>query len=77
MLGGIPAVQRISPHLRTRIKRQIGRVLSGGKKVKLEVSLAARRRLLEHYRPHNRRLAEITGRDLSHWDRVEDSAPAS
>ena len=33
-----------------------------------EVSLAARRRLVEHYRPHNRWLAEITGRDLSHRD---------
>jgi Sulfotransferase domain len=76
-VGGIPAVGRISPHLRTRIKRQIGRVLSGRKKVKLEVSLAARRRLLEHYRPHNRRLAEITGRDLSHWDSVADAAAVS
>jgi hypothetical protein len=77
LLSGIPAVQRISPHLRTRIKRQIGRFLTGGQRVKLEVSPAARRRLVEHYRPHNRRLAEITGRDLSHWDRLEDSALAS
>jgi hypothetical protein len=77
LLGGIPVVQRISPHLRTRIKRQIGRFLSVGQNVKLNVSPAARRRLVEHYRPHNRRLAEITGRDLSHWDRVEDSALAS
>jgi hypothetical protein len=77
LLSGIPAVQRISPHRRAKIKRQIGRLLSGGHKVKLEVSPAARRRLVEHYRPHNRRLAEITGRDLSHWDRVEDLALAS
>jgi Sulfotransferase domain len=76
-VGGIPAVNRISPHLRTRIKRQIGRLVSGGKKVKLEVSLAARARLVEHYRPHNHRLAEITGRDLSHWESVGDSAVVS
>jgi Sulfotransferase domain len=77
LLGGIPAVQRVSPRRRAKIKRQIGRLLSGGQKVKLDVSPAARRRLVEHYRQHNRRLAEITGRDLSHWDRVEDPALAS
>jgi Sulfotransferase family len=76
-VGDMPAVHRISPQLRTKIKRQIGRLLSGGKKVKLEVSLGARRRLLEHYRPHNRWLAEITGRDLSHWDSVADAVVVS
>jgi hypothetical protein len=74
LLGSIPAVQRVSPKQRAKVKRQIGRLLSGGQKVKLDVSPTARRRLVEHYRPHNRRLAEITGRDLSHWDRVEGAA---
>ena len=77
LVGSLPAVHRISPQLRTRIKGQIGRLLSGGKTVKPEVSVAARRRLLEHYRPHNRHLAEITGRDLSHWDSVADLAVVS
>lgn len=32
-----------------------------------------RRRLVDHYRPHNRRLAELLDRDLGVWDEVHES----
>jgi hypothetical protein len=32
--------------------------------------------LAEHYFEHNRQLEQLTGRDLSHWDRVADSPSA-
>jgi hypothetical protein len=31
-----------------------------------------RRRLVEFYRPHNERLAVLTGRNLDHWNRVDE-----
>lgn len=33
--------------------------------------------LTEHFRPHNRRLEEILGRDLSAWERVDPSGEAA
>ena len=71
--GRMPGVNHVSPQLKTKIKQIIGRLLRRGKQDRREVSLAARRQLAEHYRPHNRRLAEMTGRDLSHWDSSAES----
>lgn len=31
-----------------------------------------RRRLVEFYRPHNEKLAQLTGRNLDHWNRVDE-----
>jgi hypothetical protein len=73
IVGNIPGVKRLPPQLRVEVKQKIGWLLRRGREVKPEVSLAARRQLAEHYHSHNRRLAEMTGRDLSHWDTVAES----
>ncbi len=67
--GRLPGLSLVSPQRRRQVKETLGRVLRGGKAPKPEIAAASRQQLVEHYRSHNRRLAEITGRDLSHWGR--------
>lgn len=66
-LGTMPGVDRVSPHLKTSIKQLIGKVLVHGASSKPQISKEERRQLAEHYRLHNRRLSEMTGRSLDHW----------
>lgn len=67
LISRIPGVSAVSPELRARIRAVIAR--SGKKGVrKPEVTPQLRRTLGEYYRPHNRRLAALTGRDLAAWE---------
>ena len=67
--GNLPGMSKISPQLRRQVKESLGRFLRGGMRTKPEISAASRKQLGEHFQSHNQRLAEITGRDLSHWGR--------
>jgi hypothetical protein len=59
LVSRIPGVSSLSPALRTRVRRWIA--VSGKSGAKAPVSDTARRELAEHFRPHNRRLAALTG----------------
>jgi Sulfotransferase domain len=63
----LPGVNRIPPAWRTEVRRRIAERF-GAKK--LTISDATKRMLLEHFRPHNERLAELTGRNLDHWNQL-------
>jgi len=68
LIAGLPGVRLLSPELRTRVRAMVGRA---GKRAAAvapaPVDPAALRRLGDYYRPHNRRLAEVSGRDLDSW----------
>lgn len=74
-IARIPGVDRIPPGWRIRARRWIARFGKGGGKP--EVPVAARRMLVEHFRPHTDRLAAMTGRDLSAWHRIADVEEAT
>jgi hypothetical protein len=77
LLGRLPGVSLISPKFRRQLKRTVGSVLGGGKPTKPKIAEESLRQLAAHFRPHNLRLAQITGRDLSHWgSQVNRDAPA-
>jgi hypothetical protein len=65
--GAMPGIGRIPPRLKTTVKQQISRMLTSRSNTKPPISLAERQQLAAHYRPHNRRLAILTGRSLDHW----------
>jgi hypothetical protein len=65
--GAMPGIGRIPPRLKTTVKQQISRMLKSHGDTKPPISQAARQQLAAHYRPHNRRLAILTGRSLDHW----------
>lgn len=67
-LAGTAALRRVPLGWRLRAKRIVGSVFSSRKP---KMAPETRGWLVEHFRPHNRRLAELTGRDLSAWDRLE------
>ena len=65
---------RVSQRLqleRVLSRRLLGRLRTGLSRVGSRPSMpeATRRWLQEHYAPHNRRLEELIGRDLSAWER--------
>ena len=66
LIAGLPGVRLVSPELRTRVRALIGRA---GKRAAspAPAGAATLRELADYYRPHNQRLEELTGRDLSGW----------
>jgi hypothetical protein len=66
IIAKLPGVRLVSPELRTRVRAMVARLGKRGAPPP-PVDAAARRALAEHYRPHNLRLAELTGRDLERW----------
>lgn len=66
LLARLPGVRLVSPELRIRVRALVGRA---GKRAAPPppVDPLALRQLADHYRPHNQRLAELTGRDLAGW----------
>ncbi|MGH6895217.1 MAG: sulfotransferase domain-containing protein [Geminicoccaceae bacterium] len=64
-VGHLPGISRFPAAWRTEVKRRMaGRFRGTGP----EISDAALHILLEHFRPHNQRLAQLTGRNLEHWN---------
>ena len=63
-VGRLPGVGRIPSSWRTEVKRRIAARFRGKKP---EISAEVRRLLVEHFRPRNERLAQLTGRDLQYW----------
>ena len=53
----------LAPEVRRRIAERFGTK-------KPAISDGTRRMLLEHFRPHNERLAQLTGRNLDHWNQL-------
>ena len=66
-LGRLPGIDRMPPRLKTTVKTQIGQLLKGRNDSKPPIDQALRDRLAAHYRPHNHRLAALTGRALDRW----------
>jgi hypothetical protein len=66
LIARLPGMRLLSPELRTRVRALIGRA---GKPSAPAASVepTALRQLADYYRPHNRRLAELTGRNLESW----------
>lgn len=64
-VGNLPGMSRIPKSWRAGVKRRIGERF---RRARPEISAAARRMLLEHFRPHNDHLAALTGRNLDLWD---------
>lgn len=69
-VGGLPGVNRIPSAWRTEVKR---RIAARWRAKRPEIGAEALRVLMDHFRQHNQRLAELTGRDLALWDRVPHS----
>ncbi len=63
-IGGLPLLGRVPPAWRAKLRTALSSRFKGAKP---EMSGETRRLLIEHFRPHNRRLAEVTGRNLDHW----------
>jgi sulfotransferase family protein len=74
LVAKVPGVGLLSPELRTRVRALVARAGKRGAPP-APVDAAALRGLAEHYRPHIRRLAELTGRDLSGWSATEPVSP--
>ena len=66
LIAKMPGVGLFSPELRARVRALVGRAGKRGAPPP-PVDEAALRHLADYYRPHNRRLAELTGRDLEGW----------
>ncbi|MDG2201638.1 MAG: sulfotransferase [Phycisphaerales bacterium] len=65
-LGLRPVLDRLS---RSAIGNTVRRVKKqSGKRGYATMKPALRQRLLDEFRPHNKRLAELTGRNLDHWN---------
>ncbi len=60
---GEPLLARMPRSLR----RTLGALIDKSAAANPKMNAATRELLVAHYAPHNRRLEEITGRDLSHW----------
>lgn len=72
VMANLPGVNRMPPDWRLAVRRRIAERFSTGKAP--EIGDATKRMLAEHFRPHNERLARLTGRDLGHWDDLGDGA---
>jgi hypothetical protein len=66
LIARLPGVGLFSPALRARVRALVGRAGKRGAPP-APADDAALRQLADYYRPHNRRLAELTGRDLDSW----------
>jgi Sulfotransferase domain len=66
LIARLPGVRLVSPELRTRVRALVARVGKRGAPPP-PVDESALLGLDEHYRPHNRRLTELTGRALDGW----------
>lgn len=66
LIAKMPGVGLFPPELRARVRGLVGRAGKRGAPPP-PVDEAALRHLADYYRPHNRRLAELTGRDLEGW----------
>jgi hypothetical protein len=66
LIAKLPGVRLVSPELRTRVRALIARAGKRGAPPP-PLDEAALRGLAEHYRPHIRQLAELSGRDLAAW----------
>ena len=66
LIARVPGVGLLSPELRTRVRALVGRAGKRGAPPP-PVDDAALLHLADYYRPHNRRLAELTGRGLEAW----------
>jgi hypothetical protein len=64
-VANLPVVNRIPQSWRTQVRARISRRLHGKGP---QIGDTTRRMLVEHFRPHNERLEELTGRDLAHWN---------
>jgi hypothetical protein len=64
-VANLPGVNRIPQSWRTQVRARISRRLHGKGP---QIGDTTRRMLVEHFRPHNERLEELTGRDLAHWN---------
>ena len=64
-IAEIPAVRRVPLAWRARIRRGLGVAFKSSKP---KLNPAMRQMLADHYRPHNARLAALTGRNLDHWN---------
>jgi hypothetical protein len=63
----LPGINRIPPAWRTEVRRRIAERFGTKKPA---ISDGTRRMLLEHFRPHNERLVQLTGRNLDHWNQL-------
>lgn len=66
-IARLPGVARLPISWRKPVHRLIGRIGRWGVGGPV-IAPAIRLLLLEHFRPHNERLARLTGRDLDHWN---------
>lgn len=66
-VANLPGVNRIPQSWRTQVRARISRRLHGKGP---QIGDTTRRMLVEHFRPHNERLEELTGRDLAHWNHI-------
>lgn len=65
-LTALPGLGRIPSSWRSKARTFLSSRFGGAKP---DMQPETRRQLAEHFRPHNRRLADITGRSLAHWGR--------
>jgi hypothetical protein len=63
-VAALPGLSRIPSSWRAKVRTVLSLSFSSSKP---EMRPETRRQLSEHFRPHNQRLAEITGRNLDHW----------
>jgi hypothetical protein len=61
----LPGLSRVPPSWRAKVRTLLSATFGS---TKPEMRPETRRQLADHFRPHNERLAEITGRNLSHWN---------
>lgn len=66
-VANLPGINRIPQSWRTEVRARIARRFHGKGP---QIGNATRRMLVEHFRPHNERLAQLTGRDLAHWNHL-------
>jgi hypothetical protein len=66
-VANLPGVSQLPPAWRSEVRRRIAARFGARKPA---ISLAIRRMLVEHFRPHNERLARLTGRNLDHWTQL-------
>ncbi|MCP3899794.1 MAG: sulfotransferase domain-containing protein [Desulfobacteraceae bacterium] len=66
-IGNIPGVKYFPPSWRYRIKEIIGSNIKNKNPV---INFQTIEYLVNHFKKHNTKLEEMTGRDLSHWNEV-------
>jgi hypothetical protein len=74
-IANFPGVGRIPLSWRKPVRGLVERFAGNrGRSGMPPIPMAVRQMLVEHYRPHNERLAQLTGRDLSHWNELQRSS---